>query len=262
MDDRVRPIARTFALPAILLCGGRGTRLTGSTEPETHDVVVDHAEKPLVSVDGRPMVDRVLEVLFSTDSIESVHAVASPQTPETLDHLERVSSTSLSSSASPTAFVPDSTADLHVHEGTGEGYVADLTSTIEAVGTPALTVVADLPLLRESHVDSTVDRFLHPDGNVDASGDGPPSQRSLSVCVPVETKRRLGVSADTTLQSGGRSLAPTGLNVVGSRTNADDGPDDADAEESDPGRRWVLDDPDLAVNVNRPGDLAVARDRV
>lgn len=39
------------AMPALLLCGGRGTRLDGEQE------------KPLVSVGDRPMVGRVLEAL-------------------------------------------------------------------------------------------------------------------------------------------------------------------------------------------------------
>ena len=45
------PTSDRPAMPALLLCGGRGTRLGGERE------------KPLVSVGDRPMVGRVLEAL-------------------------------------------------------------------------------------------------------------------------------------------------------------------------------------------------------
>jgi len=67
--------------------------------------------------------------------------------------------------------------------------------------------------------------------------------RAVTVCVPAALKRRLGVSVDAATERDGRELAPAGLNVV------------AGGED----RIVVRDDRRLAVNVNRPGDLAVAR---
>ncbi|WP_321169495.1 NTP transferase domain-containing protein, partial [Halopenitus sp. POP-27] len=220
--------------PPIVLCGGRGTRLAG--EP-TVDAI---AEKPLVRVGGEPMVDRVVRALRRSDAVDAIHAVASPHTPETLAHLR---------SGIDSLDVPDGGDGLDhpvdrddrpvltVREGSGDGYVADLQAALENVDPPAITAVADLPLLRPDHVSAAVNHAIR-------RSDG----ESLTVCVPASTKRDLGVSADTTMTVDGMQVAPTGLNVVGS--------------EDAPETVRVVDDPALAINVNRPGDLRIARKRV
>jgi adenosylcobinamide-phosphate guanylyltransferase len=175
------------------MCGGRGTRLGA-------------AEKPLVDVAGDAMVDRVLDALADS-GVDAVHAVTTPATPRTRAHCRD--------------------RDVDVVETPGDGYVADLAAALEAVGRPAVTVVADLPLLTASHVDDAVA----------AAAGG-----SLAVCVPAALPERLGVSADAAFEWEGRRVVPTGLNVAA-------GTDD---------RILLADDPALAVNVNYPADRAVA----
>ncbi|WP_101295547.1 NTP transferase domain-containing protein [Halegenticoccus soli] len=176
------------------MCGGRGTRLDAAVE------------KPLVEIGGRPMVDRVCDALAGSRA-GTVRAVVSPHTPATRDHLDA--------------------RGVELLDAPGDGYVEDLTCALEAVGSPALTVAADLPLLAPE----LVDRALSAAGG-----------ESLAVCVPAELKRRLGASADATFERGGRELAPTGLNVV------------AGAEDA----MHVSYDARLAVNVNRPTDIELA----
>lgn len=166
-------------------------------------------EKPLVRVGGRPMVDRVCMALTESH-VDRVHCAVSPHTPETRAHL----------AGSP---------NVSVIETPGDGYVADLGDALERVGTPVVTTASDLPLLTAARVDDTL------------AGRGEPLA-SLTVCVPVDLKRRLGVSVDTATEHAGRRVAPTGLNVVG----------DGDGE------LVVVDDERLAVNVNRPRDLQIA----
>lgn len=161
-------------------------------------------EKPLVEVGGRAMVDRVLSAV--TPVVEDVYAAPSPHTPETRAHL----------------------ADhVRIVETPGEGYVADLAHALERVERPTLTVTADLPCLRPPDVRAALGAW---------------EEGSLTVCVPVERKRELGVSVDTSFEHEGQRVAPTGLNVVG------EGPD----------RTWVTERTGLAVNVNRLRDLEVA----
>jgi adenosylcobinamide-phosphate guanylyltransferase len=185
------------------MCGGRGTRLEGERE------------KPLVSIGGVPMVDRVCDALRAS-RVERTFLVVSPHAPETRAYcrelVERVD-----------------TERGAVVETPGEGYVADLQRALadDRLATPVLTVAADLPLLDGEVVDRVLD--AHEAG-------------SLTVAVPAERKRELGVSVDTTFDHGGRELAPTGVNVVG------DGPETT----------LVFDDDRVTVNVNRPGDLAAA----
>ncbi|MFA1610339.1 NTP transferase domain-containing protein [Halobellus rubicundus] len=198
------------------MCGGRGTRLRDGSDRDASGV---ETEKPLVEVCGRSMLERVAEALRESGLDGTVHAVVSPQAPETA---ARAADLSLSTVETP-----------------GEGYVADLGTALDAVGRPALTVPADLPLLSAEHVDDALARAGTGDGGA-ANADSEPT--SLTVCVPAALKRQLGASADTTFEHEGREVTPTGLNVV-----AGDGDTVA-----------LTYDARLAVNVNRPRDRALA----
>ena len=166
-------------------------------------------EKPLVRVGDRPMVDRVCAALAESD-VDRVYCAVSDHTPATQAHL-------------------GDSPDVTAVETPGDGYVADLGVALDRVGTPAVTTASDLPLLTPAAVDIALDAPGEEGG-------------SLTVCVPVDLKRDLGVSVDTSTDHGGRRVAPTGLNVVG---------------EGD-GDTVVVDDRRLAVNVNRPRDLQIA----
>lgn len=174
-------------MDALVMCGGRGTRLDAPVE------------KPLLEVCGEPMIDGVLAGLADS-SVDRVHAAVSPHTPETARHLRLHA------------------LDPAVLETPGEGYVADLQVALEAVGAPVVSVAADLPLLASAHVERAMgaarrDRTAESDGTAASVG----VAASVTVCVPASLKRRLGASVDATLEDGGRELAPTGLNVVGDR---------------------------------------------
>jgi len=115
-------------MDALVMCGGRGTRL------ET-DV-----EKPRYEVGGEPMVDRVCDALAES-RIDTVYAVVSPWTPNTRAHLRG--------------------RMVDTIETAGEGYVADLDRALddERIDPPVLTAVADLPLLAGQVVDRVLDEF-------------------------------------------------------------------------------------------------------
>lgn len=148
------------------MCGGRGTRLDAAVE------------KPLLEIGGRPMIERVLAALESSD-IDTVHAVTAPQAPETRASLAGGSVS-------------------HI-EAPGDGYVEDLGYALDRVGCPVLTVAADLPLLDGDAIDRVLD--VHDGG-------------SLAVCVPRAVKRVLGVSVDPHGGRNGGTLVPAGVNVV------------------------------------------------
>jgi adenosylcobinamide-phosphate guanylyltransferase len=178
-------------------------------------------EKPLVPVCGEPMLDRVARALRAS-AASPVYAVASPHAPETRAHAADLG--------------------LDVVDAPGEGYVADLRHAVDAVGGPVVTCVADLPGLAPGHVDRAIEVAAGADVADPAAADADPA--SLTVCVPVDLKRSVGASVDTAFDHAGRRVAPTGLNVVapgGTETVS------------------VVDDERLAVNVNRPRDLEVAR---
>lgn len=185
------------------MCGGKGTRLSNANS---------NVEKPLLTICGQPMLDRVTSAL-SIARIDTVYAVVSPHTPETAAHARD--------------------DDISTIETAGEGYVADLDCALSLVDRPILTVAADLPLLDGETVDAVLDH----------AGNG-----SRTVCVPVERKRELGVSVDTSISMhNGREgkTVPSGLNIV------------ADNSDST-GVIMIRNSYRLAVNVNRPRDAQIA----
>ncbi|RLM76597.1 NTP transferase domain-containing protein [Halorubrum sp. Atlit-26R] len=203
------------------MCGGRGTRL-------------DDGEKPLVTVAGRPMIDRALDALAAS-RVETAYAAVSPHTPRTRERLvER-------QNGDGTEPEPRS-LELVVVDTPGEGYVADLQSALaEGPTAPTLTLAVDLPLLDGPAVDAVLDAH----GATDAE--------ALSVRVPAARKRELGASADAATRydeaEGGDAAVdhvPAGVNVVGALDGAGD--------EAVRATR----DARLAVNVNRPEDRRLA----
>lgn len=110
-------------MDALVMCGGRGTRLDTD------------AEKPLYRVGGRPMIDRVRDALAAS-RIETTQYVVSPHTPRTRDRL-----------------------DGGVIEAPGAGYVADLQYALERSDPPVLTVATDLPLLTGDAIDTVLERY-------------------------------------------------------------------------------------------------------
>lgn len=206
-------------MDALVMCGGEGRRLAASIDRDTPD---GRIEKPLFEIGGRPMIDRVLAAL-DAGAVDAVHAAVSPAAPETREHL-------------------DGRVDLI--ETPGEGYVADLASALDEIGAPVLTVAADLPLLGADLVDAAL-----------AAHDG----GALTVCVPAELKRRLGVGVDAAFDPAKLDaevvgvgspppdqLAPTGLNVA------------TDDETTRTDTMYLSYDARLAVNVNRKRDAEIA----
>ena len=192
------------------MCGGRGTRLRSGDGTEDNGEI---PEKPLVEVDGASMLARIVAALRASD-VDAVYAAVSPHAPDTAARARDLS--------------------LPTIETPGDGYVSDLRAALREMGEPAVTVPADVPLLAAEHVDDAIADARRRDGT-----DAP---TSLTVCVPATLKRRLGASVDTAFDHDGRTVTPTGLNVVA-------GGDDTVA---------LTYDARLAVNVNRPEDLELA----
>ena len=106
-------------MDAVVMCGGRGSRLSC------------RGEKPLVDVGGRPMLDRVVRAL-DTEGIDQVHAATSRHTPATR------------------AWVRDHQIDEI--DTPGAGYVEDLGSVMRELDPPFLTVTADIPGVAPRHI--------------------------------------------------------------------------------------------------------------
>ncbi|RLF11825.1 MAG: nucleotidyltransferase [Thermoprotei archaeon] len=113
-------------LPALLMAGGRGTRLGLGVE------------KPLVKIAGRPLINYVVEALKQARYVERVVVVASRHTPNTYEVARGLRAEALKSP--------------------GEGYIEDLRYAVKALRLegPVLVVACDLPLLSGLLIDHIV----------------------------------------------------------------------------------------------------------
>ena len=113
-------------LPALLMAGGRGTRLGLGVE------------KPLVKVAGRPLINYVVEALKQARYVERVVVVASRHTPNTYEAARRL--------------------EVEALKSPGEGYVEDLRYAVKVLRLkgPVLVVACDLPLMSGVLIDHII----------------------------------------------------------------------------------------------------------
>ncbi len=193
------PERRLPKLPALVMAGGRAKRMGG-------------VEKPAVEVAGKPLLVWVLEALQDCCCVDRITVAVSRDARITRSIAERLG------------------AEVVVTPG--DGYVHDLRFALESVGTPALTVTADLPCLTPDIV-----------GLVIAAWAAVP-EPSLSVWVPRSLIVKAGLSLWGRFEStvGNVRAVVVGLNVVGGLRKTDE-------------FKLLLDEPRLAYNVNTWHDL-------
>ncbi len=178
-------------------------------------------EKPLLRVSGKPVIDYVLASLKKSKNVESVVVTVSKFTPKTATYLK-----------------------LHgvkVLKTPGEEYVADLAYTIKALKlNTVLAVGADLPLGTSQIIDDVIVHFA-------ACG-----KPSMAVVVPATTRRQLGMGPGYSLEHCGENVVYAGINMIDGKSV-----DDGELEEE----VYVIDRPEVAVNINTVEELQVAREQ-
>jgi len=195
-------------LPALIMAGGKGTRLNSSLE------------KPLLRVKGRPMISYVIEALRHAECVEKVVVVASKHTPNTYKVVRRLGTEAL--------LAP------------GRGYVEDLHYAVKALRLKGAVLVTacDLPLVRSALIDQII-RYYYTYCRKPA----------LTVAVPYEVHKALGLRPSYLFEIGGLKAAPSGVNIL---------------DTSMIGREYIDEDVmvlsslELAVNVNTLEDLQLA----
>jgi adenosylcobinamide-phosphate guanylyltransferase len=101
-----------------------------------------------------------------------------------------------------------------------------------------LAIAADLPLITGEVLDRIVERY-------ETCG-----KPALTVAVPIETKTRMGMSVEYSFKMDDKDVVPTGINVIdGSKRYGDEWLDQD---------IFLLDKPELAINVNTPPELQIA----
>ena len=176
-------------------------------------------EKPMLRIGDRPMIAYVIEALRSSILIERIIVAVTADTPTTANSVLKFG--------------------MEIIETGGRGYERDLREAVKRLGLgDVLVVSADLPFLNLKIVDESIQEYLARE------------KPSLMVATPVESYYGLGVKPSYVFELHHQKLAPIGLNVINGRMI-----DEQELEET----VLVTEDKDLAVNVNTPSDLELAR---
>lgn len=174
-------------------------------------------EKPLIEIKGKPMIAYVLEALLNAKGIDRVFVASSPRAPGTKAWVER------------------EYKDVKTISTPGEGYIRDMIYAVEEAGIqgPVLVIMADLPLVRPRLIEKIIGRYFE---------DGKPA---LSVHLRLSSIKRLGLRPDTVFHRNGKLTSPAGINIL-----------DADnIREEQEEYNYIIEEPELAFNVNTPEDL-------
>ncbi|NYT01128.1 MAG: NTP transferase domain-containing protein [Methanocellales archaeon] len=157
-------------MDTIVMAGGSGTRL-------------GRGDKPMINLNGRPMVSYVLDALLQSEKVDEIFVVTSPHTLKTKRYLD---------------------AHFTVIETMGIGYISDLIEATENIGikSPFLIVMADLPFLDSDIIDKVICVYLKV------------NKPALSVYVPLQVCNEIGRRPDIVFNREGQLIVPVGLNIL------------------------------------------------
>jgi len=176
-------------------------------------------EKPLLDVGDKPMIEHVLDALKSAEEVDRIIVAVSRHTPRTASRARKLS--------------------VEVLETPGLDFISDARYAVKSLGLKTVLIVsADLPFITGKLIDEIVENYYRC------------RRPALSVMVPATVYDRLCLKPDLTFSVDGRDLVPVGINVIdGTRI------DEAELEQE----TLVLENEELAVNVNTEEDLKMAR---
>jgi adenosylcobinamide-phosphate guanylyltransferase len=118
-------------MDAVVMAGGKGERMGG--------------EKPMVLLDGKPLLAYVVEALLGSSRIGRVYVAVSPKVPLTAEYIRSFPDRRVAPVATP-----------------GSGYVDDTAYAARALGLsePFVVVSADLPLITPDVVDRVINEYI------------------------------------------------------------------------------------------------------
>ncbi|ADE35846.1 NTP transferase domain-containing protein [Methanohalophilus mahii] len=175
-------------------------------------------EKPCVDILGKPMICYVVDALEESESIGDVYVTVSPFTPHTEEVIENRYG-----------------GNVKTIDTAGDNYVGDMVYAVEQanVAEPLMVIMSDLPLITADLIDSIVEEYYRC---------GKPS---MSVFIPLSLCKKVGLRPDTVFNWSGNLIVPTGINIL----------DGSKIREEQEYYNYLLEDPEVALNVNTAEDL-------
>jgi adenosylcobinamide-phosphate guanylyltransferase len=175
-------------------------------------------EKPLLKVGGKSMIERVLNALRDAEKIEEIVVAVSRHTTKTASIVRKLKASVLKTP--------------------GKNFVSDVQYAVKKLklGT-VLTISADLPLVTSEIIDRIITQY-------ELS-----AKPALTVAVSIELRTKLGLKSEYAFEANGKILVPAGINVIDGKKIGE-----KKLEEE----ILVIDDDEVAVNVNTIEDLKIA----
>jgi len=179
-------------------------------------------EKPLTMILGKPMISYVIEALISSKNIDRIFIATSPRVKQTnlwlIDFIKNHK-------------------NVIMIKTKGDGFVNDMASAVEEAGITgsALIIMADLPLITPALIDRTIEKYYEM------------KTPALSVHMKLEICTRIGVRPDTVFHKNSGFIVPCGINIL----------DAGGIREEQEDYNFILDDEELALNVNTVNDLTL-----
>ncbi len=178
-------------------------------------------EKPLTPLLGKPLIHYVLDTLLGSPNINHIFIATSPRVKKTIDWL--------------CDFKKEHERVEIIGTG-GDGFVHDMALAVKKAGIKGrvFIMMADLPLVTPALIDRIIEKYNEA---------GTPA---LSVHMNLDVFTRLGLRPDTVFHKNSGFIVPCGINIL-----------DADRiREEQEDFNLILDDEELALNVNTRADLA------
>ncbi len=180
-------------------------------------------EKPCVELLGKPMICYVIDALKQSEGIDTIYVTVSPSTPFTEELvLDRYG------------------GEVKIIPTAGDNYVGDMVYAVEEAGIkePVMIIMSDLPLVTSRLLESIMEAY-------DRCGID-----SMSVFIPLSLCKDIGIRPDTVFNWQGKFIVPAGINVLRGDT----------INEEQPYHNYMLDDPELALNINTAEDMKRCED--
>ena len=171
---------------ALVMAGGKGLRLDSDIE------------KPIFPINGRPLIDYVLDNIKKSKYIEKTVVAVSPNGENTKEYLKN----DLNFSDFDDGFYTSDMTDFYL-DTEGTGFVEDLSYILERFQSHSkedilFFINADLPLVNEEIIDCIIEHYLSQD------------KPALSTLVPVEIFDEYGLKYSYDFNG----KVPAGINIL------------------------------------------------
>ncbi|MEJ2114326.1 MAG: NTP transferase domain-containing protein [Flavobacteriaceae bacterium] len=192
------------------MAGGKGSRLKTSEE------------KPLIKLNGKPIITYVLNALKQAKNIDNVIVSVSENTPQTTQLLSQLKISTINTP--------------------GKNFVYDMAYAIKKLSLKTVLVIgSDTPLITSEIIDQIIEKYRTS------------KKAALNVVVPLRTRVQLGLSRAYEFDFNKEKVVPAGINIInGSKIDNEELNEEV----------LLLEKTEVALNINTLDDLVIAKNLI